>query len=307
MLQPAAASDLWPLGIMRRRAGEARPPVPVVRPRSWSEVQEALSSHGRLVPRGGGSGICGAVSPAAGDTVLDLSALTGCDIDAQNLLVRAEAGVRLADLEGRLSERGLTLGHFPASLPVATVGGLISTLSSGQASSYYGSIEDMLAGLSVALADGSVLRSRQPQRAATGPPLHQLFCGAEGGLGVVLEAVLRVHRVPDTILGDLNQFGNLVTRGPTDPNFPSLPGRITAINQTFINLGKVHIEGLDIEAHYAWPRASYGRVRFDITVEPSGPVPEFLVRRASNFGPTPGGNAAPSTIFGLAVIGRSAA
>ena len=68
-----------------------------------------------------------------------------------------------------------------------------------------------------------------------------------------------------TILGDLGQFGGLVTRGATDPNFPNLPGRISGILQTYINLGNVHIEGIDLEAHYKWPRTSWGRVRLDVS------------------------------------------
>ncbi len=68
-----------------------------------------------------------------------------------------------------------------------------------------------------------------------------------------------------TILGDLNQFGYLVTRGPADANFPNLPGRISGILQTFTNLGSLHIEGWDLEAHYKWPRASWGRLRFDLS------------------------------------------
>jgi iron complex outermembrane receptor protein len=68
-----------------------------------------------------------------------------------------------------------------------------------------------------------------------------------------------------TILGDLGTYGYLVTRGPADPNFPNLPGRITNINQTLINLGAIHIEGWDSEVHYRVPRQSWGRLRFDIT------------------------------------------
>jgi iron complex outermembrane recepter protein len=69
----------------------------------------------------------------------------------------------------------------------------------------------------------------------------------------------------ETILGDLSTYGNLVTRGPVDPNFPGLPGPITHIEQGYINLGATHIEGVDIEAHYKWPQRSWGRVRFDMT------------------------------------------
>lgn len=68
-----------------------------------------------------------------------------------------------------------------------------------------------------------------------------------------------------TILGDLDQFGYLVTRGPIDPRFPTLPGRITSIQQTFTNLGAVHIEGVDLDAHLTWPSMALGRLRFDVT------------------------------------------
>jgi iron complex outermembrane receptor protein len=67
-----------------------------------------------------------------------------------------------------------------------------------------------------------------------------------------------------TVLADLDQFGGLVTRAPSDPANPGLPGRITNILQTNINLGSVHIEGWDLEAHYKWPRYGWGRLRFDI-------------------------------------------
>ena len=68
---------------------------------------------------------------------------------------------------------------------------------------------------------------------------------------------------PLTILGDLNQFGGLVTRGPPTPNFPNLPGPITSIVQTYINLGALKLEGLDLEGHYRTPTMSWGRLSFD--------------------------------------------
>ncbi len=68
----------------------------------------------------------------------------------------------------------------------------------------------------------------------------------------------------ETILGDLNTYGALVRRAPPDAAFPNLPGRIISIDQTYINLGSTHIEGIDVEGHYKWPQASWGRLRFDI-------------------------------------------
>jgi iron complex outermembrane receptor protein len=69
---------------------------------------------------------------------------------------------------------------------------------------------------------------------------------------------------PSAILGDLAQFGGLVTRGPVDPNFPDLPGRITLIDQTFINLGALRIQGLDIEGRYRAPLQPWGRLTFGL-------------------------------------------
>jgi iron complex outermembrane recepter protein len=70
---------------------------------------------------------------------------------------------------------------------------------------------------------------------------------------------------PLTVLADLDQFGSLVTRGPADPNFPGLPGRILQINQLFINLGAEHIQGLDIEANWRSPVQPWGRVSFNLS------------------------------------------
>jgi iron complex outermembrane receptor protein len=69
----------------------------------------------------------------------------------------------------------------------------------------------------------------------------------------------------DTILANLGQYGSYVTRGPVQPDFPNLPGPITNIRQTFVNLGNTHIEGVDLEAHYRWPRQAWGRLRFDLS------------------------------------------
>jgi alkyldihydroxyacetonephosphate synthase len=114
-------------------------------------------------------------------------------------------------LEKHLNERGLTLGHFPSSLPGTTLGGLIATRSSGQESSRYGSIEDMVLGLAVVLPDGTFAAPRPGPRSAVGPALHQLWLGSEGALGVVLGAVLRVHRLPELVVGRGYGFPDLAT------------------------------------------------------------------------------------------------
>ncbi len=211
-----AVRDLWPLGIMDERAGKPSAPVLVARPTGREQVAAilvwAVANGVTVTPMGGGSGVCGALSPAAGDLVLDMSAFDRIlEVDEANLTCKCESGVNGLRLEEHLNERGLTLGHFPSSLPGTTLGGLIATRSSGQESSRYGSIEDMVLGLAVVLPDGTFAAPRPGPRSAVGPALHQLWLGSEGALGVVTGAVLRVHRLPESVIGHGYGFPDLAT------------------------------------------------------------------------------------------------
>jgi len=198
---------------MRGRASRAEA-VDAARPSSYEEValllRESSAAGTAVVPVGGLSAVTGAVEVKPGQVALDLGRLDGIvEIDEHNLLARVQAGCNGLKLEEELNRRGLTLGHFPSSLPVATVGGLVSTRSSGQESTFYGSIEDLVQGLTVCLPDGTIAEARPGPRSAVGPALHELFIGAEGGLGVVLEAVLRISRLPAVTLGRGYDFATL--------------------------------------------------------------------------------------------------
>jgi alkyldihydroxyacetonephosphate synthase len=206
--------DLWPLPIMQERAGKQADRVLVARPTQRDQLSSVLQWAGAndiaVTPMGGATGMCGALSPKAGELVLDMGAFNRIiEVDETNLICRCEAGVNGMALEQHLNERGLTLGHYPSSLPGTTIGGLISTRSSGQESSRYGNIEDMVLGLGVVLPDGTYAKPRPDLRSAVGPALHQLWVGAEGALGVVLEAALRVHRLPQTVVGKGYAFPNV--------------------------------------------------------------------------------------------------
>ena len=221
LIGPAAVDerpvrDLWPLSIMEVRDGKAPPRVLVARPSGREQLTAVLrwaaSRQMAVTPMGGGSGVCGALAPAAGELVLDMGAFDRVlEIDETNLTCRCEAGVNGHALEQQLNARGLTLGHYPSSLAGTTIGGLIATRSSGQESSRYGSIEDMVLGLAAVLPDGTFAAPRPGPRSAAGPALHQLFVGSEGALGVVIGAVLRVHRQPEMTLGRGFVFADLTS------------------------------------------------------------------------------------------------
>jgi alkyldihydroxyacetonephosphate synthase len=213
-LDERAVRDMWPFGLMEERDGLQRPKVLVARPAGREQVTAILrwaSANGVAVtPMGGATGVCGALAPRAGELVLDMGGFDRIlDLDETNLVCRCESGVNGLVLEKHLNERGLTLGHFPSSLPGTTVGGLLATRSSGQESSYYGNIEDMVLGLAVVLPDGTFAAPRPGPRSAVGPALHQLWLGSEGAFGVILGAALRVHRLPEQVVGRGYAFTDL--------------------------------------------------------------------------------------------------
>lgn len=201
-----AAADWWPLAMVWRhnqQGGVRSSPDVVARPADASQVAAVLglcSAEGvPVTPFGGRSGVCGGSLPVHGGVSLDLGALHGIgEVDETSMLVTVGAGTFGRDFEGALQAgHRLTVGHWPQSMELSTVGGWIACRGAGQYSTRYGTVADMVEGLEVALADGSLIRTgwRGP-RSATGPDLTQLFVGSEGTLGVVTSARLRVHAVP---------------------------------------------------------------------------------------------------------------
>ncbi|MFN2526877.1 MAG: FAD-binding oxidoreductase [Actinomycetota bacterium] len=205
-LQPddraAHARDMSAAALLERRRGhQPAGPEVVVRPRSVDDVaavvRAAQSAGVPVVPRGGGSGVSGGVVADEG-IVLDLREMNRVlDIDESSLTVTVEAGISGPELAGELARNGYTLGHEPQSLSVSTVGGWIATRACGQLSAGYGGIEDLLVGLEAVLPDGRIVSARPTTRRSTGPELADLMIGAEGTLGVVTRATLRIRRMPE--------------------------------------------------------------------------------------------------------------
>jgi alkyldihydroxyacetonephosphate synthase len=185
------------------RAG--RPPTApdaVVRPAGPGEVEAVLAACSAagvvVVPWGGGTSVTGGVNPPAGPPVvsLDLERLSGlARLDPVSRLATFGAGTRGPALEAALAPHGLTLGHFPQSWELSTLGGWIVTRSSGQESLGFGRIDDLLAG-ATAVAPGGRLELPPLPGSAAGPDLRRLVLGSEGRFGVVTEATVRVAPRP---------------------------------------------------------------------------------------------------------------
>ena len=195
-----AGRDWWPIAIRWATTG-AVPAMPgvVARPADAAQAAAVLAAcHEARVPvtpMAGRSGVCGSSVPVFGGVALDMCGLAGiAEVDTTSLVVSARAGTFGPDLEDALRPEGVTVGHWPQSMALSTVGGWVACRGAGQYSTRYGKIEDMVVGLEVALADGRMLRTGGTgPRAALGPDLTQLFVGSEGVLGVVTEAQLRLH------------------------------------------------------------------------------------------------------------------
>jgi alkyldihydroxyacetonephosphate synthase len=198
-----ASRDWWPLAMSWATEGQVGGLAEVVaRPATAEEIAGVLAvCHEARIPvtaAAGRSGVCGASIPLHGGVVLDLTGLAGIvDVDAKSLVLDVAPGTFGDHLETELrADYGVTLGHWPQSVALSTVGGWLACRSAGQYSTRYGKIEDMVLGLDVALADGRSIRTGGAPRAAVGPDLTQLFVGSEGTLGIICGARLRVHPAP---------------------------------------------------------------------------------------------------------------
>jgi alkyldihydroxyacetonephosphate synthase len=201
-----ASRDWWPLAMCWATAGEvAALAGAVCRPSSAAEVAAVLavcnSARIPVTAAAGRSGVLGGSVPVHGGVVLDLTALSGIvDVDATSMVLDVRAGTFGTPLEEELrAVHGATIGHWPQSIDLSTVGGWLACRGAGQLSNRYGKVEDMVVGLDVVLADGRQIATGGAPRQAVGPDLNQLFVGSEGTLGVITGARLRLHPAPTAI------------------------------------------------------------------------------------------------------------
>jgi alkyldihydroxyacetonephosphate synthase len=179
-------------------------PDGVAYPASDEEVRALLEyakkAGMKVIPFGGGTSVVGHINPISGDApvlTMDLSRLNRLlALDETSHLATFEAGVAGPEIEKQLNGRGYTLGHFPQSFELSTLGGWIVTRSSGQQSYHYGRIENLFAGGHVETPLGEMDFPVHPASAA-GPDLKQMILGSEGRLGVVTKATLRVRCLPE--------------------------------------------------------------------------------------------------------------
>lgn len=206
--------DRWVLSELEDLQGRPGPlPCAVVEPVSTDEVARVLvacrEARVPVVPYGAGSGVCGGIAVPGGAVVLSLARLTGVvEINEVNCTATFRAGTNGMQAEQAVREHGLTIGHWPQSIEISSVGGWVATRASGQFSTAYGNIEDMLLDLEAVLPNGSVLRTRRTPRASAGPDLRQILMGSEGTLGVITEVTFSLRPLPAASRGQAIHFAD---------------------------------------------------------------------------------------------------
>ena len=193
--------------LLHLRAGRLQTaPDAVAYPATAAEVQ-ALVAHAvendiALVPYGGGSSVVGGVTPAPASAqraviTVDMALMNQVlDINKTDMVTHCEAGIYGPHLERCLQEAAVTLGHYPQSFEYSTLGGWIASRGAGHQSNKYGKAEDWFVAATLATHKGMWHTETFPKSAA-GPLLRDLVPGSEGVFGIITDAWVRIHELPE--------------------------------------------------------------------------------------------------------------
>jgi glycolate oxidase FAD binding subunit len=182
---------------------EGRTPEAAVFPGTVEElaavVTQTAAAGVALLPWGGGTGTAVGEPPPRPGIVLGLRRMARVvEHEPGDLTVTVEAGLTVAALQEALRARGQWLSLDPPDAERATVGGVIAANASGPRRHLYGTIRDLLIGVTVVTADGAVVRGGgKVVKNVAGYDLPKLFIGSWGTLGVVVEATFKLRPLPD--------------------------------------------------------------------------------------------------------------
>jgi glycolate oxidase FAD binding subunit len=181
---------------------EGRTPTAAVFPETVDQVvavvREAVAAGSSVMPWGGGTAMAVGEPPRPG-IVLGLRRLSRVvEHEPGDLTATVEAGLTLASLQETLRARGQWLSLDPPDAERATVGGIVAANAAGARRHLYGTVRDLLIGLTVVTADGAVVRGGgKVVKNVAGYDIPKLFIGSWGTLGIVVEATFKLRPLPD--------------------------------------------------------------------------------------------------------------
>jgi alkyldihydroxyacetonephosphate synthase len=179
-------------------------PDGVAFPETSAQVRELLDFAEKedfiVIPYGGGTSVAGHITPTANPKAIltmDMGRMNLLmDLNEESQIATFGAGTAGPAVEAQLRARGYTLGHFPQSFELSTIGGWIASRSSGQQSLRYGRIEQMFAGGRMETLQGTLDIPSIPASSA-GPDMREITMGTEGRMGIFTEVKVRVTRLPE--------------------------------------------------------------------------------------------------------------
>jgi len=184
-----------------------KPPELVVRPETTEEVIEIVKLANEykvpIIPRSAGTGFMGQSIPTKESTIMvDMRKMDKIiNINREDRMVTVQPGICTETLDMKLARDGLIVGHDPGSASASTIGGAIANDGVGALADKYGVIRDMVRGLKVVLPTGELLDIRPVTKSSIGYNLRYLFIGAEGTLGIITEATLKMNPLGDMRFG----------------------------------------------------------------------------------------------------------
>ena len=182
---------------------EGRTAKGAVSANSLEEMAELLRAASKekiaIIPRGSGTMMGLGNPPREVDLVLDLRRLSRVlEYNPENLTVTAECGLPLAGLQEILGRKGQFLPLDPPYFLSASLGGIVAANASGPKRLHFGTVRDMILGMRVALADGSVVSfGGRCVKNVSGLDMCKLFAGSLGTLGIIGELTFKVHPLPE--------------------------------------------------------------------------------------------------------------
>ncbi|KAK3317427.1 hypothetical protein B0T19DRAFT_405119 [Cercophora scortea] len=185
----------------------------IVYPRTTADVSAIARICNALnvpmVPFGAGSSVEGNFAQPHSGICIDMTHMDRIvAFHPEDMDVVVQPGVNWVDLNRQIAHAGLFAPLDPS--PTATIGGMVSTNCSGTNAMRYGTMKDWVLNLTVVLADGTVIKTRRrPRKTSAGYNLTALFVGAEGTLGIVTEATLKLAPVPQDTSVAVVAFGSI--------------------------------------------------------------------------------------------------
>ncbi len=170
-------------------------------------IVEVCAEHGcPIIPYGAGSSLEGQLNAPDGGVSIDLSAMDQVlELHPEDLTVTVQPGITRKALNAQLRDTGLFFPIDPGA--DASIGGMASTRASGTNAVRYGTMKDNVLSLKAVMADGrEISTATRARKSAAGYDLTRLMVGAEGTLGVITEVTLKLHGVPESIVGGLCNF-----------------------------------------------------------------------------------------------------